>query len=84
MTKKEKHAEGIKFLEQALDAADQADSCFRDAGTRGCIEGRTLTARHHWHGIMRCLESALKSAKEAQCDDCGKALADCQCAWANY
>lgn len=83
ITKKEAHAEGIKFLAEALDAADQADACFRDAHTRGYVEGR------HWgtilgsSDIVKSLDSALKSAKETQCDDCGKLIAECGCEWAN-
>lgn len=80
-TRKQMHAEGIRFLEQAMEAADQADSCFRDANTRDCVSTRHTNSRH----IVIHLEALLKAAKDATCDDCDKPtpIADCTCAWAN-
>lgn len=83
MTKKEQHAEGIKFLEQTLDTADQADACFRDALTQDSVDYRGMHGVISIRSVVPILESLLNSAKEAQCDDCGKLIAECGCEWAN-
>ena len=82
-TRKEAHAEGIKFLTEAFEAADQAEACFRNTHTNGSIEGKTWGHRLSYRDVVRCLESALVSAKEATCDDCGQLIADCSCEWSN-
>lgn len=82
-TRKEMHAEGIKFLQTAMEAADQADSCFRDAGTVKFIE---VKMAGHWIGVeslVRTVMGLLRESISSACEDCNKPIADCACAWAN-
>lgn len=75
-TRKDMHAEGIKFLQAAMEAVDQADSCFRDAKTRdGDLSYRK--------DAYKLLERALQYNMQQTCYDCDKPIADCACAWAN-
>lgn len=83
MTRKQQHAEGISFLEKAVYYVDQADSCFLDAKTRDCVEGSTWGTRVSSRCLAPLLEDALKSARQATCDDCGKLIAECNCGWSN-
>lgn len=80
-TRKEAHAEGIKYLAEAAAAIDDAESLFRRAHTAGSVE---TGGGPYYVTIQRgsaVVESLLKAARETVCDDCGSLIADCQCAW---
>lgn len=83
MTRKEAHAQGIAFLRQAFEAADQADASFLDGKTRDCIEARSGGIWLGSEAVVHALQSALKSAEDARCEDCDVPIAGCACAWSN-
>lgn len=75
MTRKEAHAEAIQFLSQAVDALDQAHAYFKDADTEHCLSDGRVGIR----SAVSALDTLLKYAKEAECDDCNKPVAECNC-----
>jgi hypothetical protein len=76
LTRKEAHAEGINFLRQAIDAADQADSCFRDGKTNEQVSVGGCSSMEA--GVAK-LEGLLKYAELARCEECDLLIADCAC-----
>ena len=83
MTRKEKHAEAIRFLITAAEAMDQAQSVLKDAETMGFVCANTRRTFADFPTIVNYVDLALGSAKEATCDDCDLLIVACPCAWAN-
>lgn len=81
MTRQYAHATAIQFLSEAVDAIDQADAYFRDALTADSVECGSGPYRISIKSAVGRLQEMLKAARETQCDDCGKPIAECTCLW---
>jgi hypothetical protein len=67
------HREGIEFLRAAAEAVDQAEACFRDAGTDGDIDLRGWNHRISLRNVNEAFSRMLKEAEAAiPVDDSGE------------
>ncbi len=79
VTRLDAYREAIRFLEEAVDALDQAHSCLKDCRCDNIVSDayHRLSPRQ----LVALAEGMLKDARTVECDDCGKPLAECGCAW---
>lgn len=83
MTRKQLHAEAIKFIQAASDAMDQAYSILRTARTADSVETGCGPYRCTARSAVGVMDDLIKAAQETRCEDCDLLMADCQCQWSN-
>ncbi len=75
------YQESIRFLEEAAAALDQAHACLKDAKVDDIVTLWQTSRRLSIRDLRSILDGMLMCAREVQCEDCDKPLAECQCAW---
>lgn len=86
-TRKEAHAEAVAFLKSAAEAIDQAHTSLRDAKTFECCAIKAPAGLGSmWMNTadaFRIVDGLYREAIAARCDECGAAIAACECSWSN-
>ncbi len=67
--------QAIRFLEEAVEALDQAHACLKDVAMETAIQTTTWGRHVSLLSAVAMTEKLLDEARSARCDDCGMLLA---------
>jgi|KBSMisStandDraft_5_1062788.scaffolds.fasta_scaffold2781228_2 hypothetical protein len=67
--------QAIRFLEEAVEALDQAHACLKDVGMDQVISTKTWGRYVSLLNAVALTDKLLDDARSARCEDCGMLLA---------